>query len=139
MVLFLLSPGYAQMLRMEASADAMGSSFNLLKIDGLYPDSGHLPQSGEAILRDQSLPTSGTSENFFTAEGKTWSHLMDPRRGFPSQGTLSVSVISPRTLDSEAWAKPYFINGRQWTAAHKPHQRVFYCDDKAEQRCAWLQ
>ena len=56
------------------------------------------------------------------------------------------SVIAPHTLDSEVWAKPYFIPGRQWTAAHKPANfRVFYCDqrnlrkDKADQQCAWLQ
>ncbi|MDP9170562.1 MAG: FAD:protein FMN transferase [Acidobacteriota bacterium] len=96
--------------------------------------------AGEAILRNESLSTSGSSEKFFFAEGKTWSHLMDPLTGYPSQGTLSVSVVSPRTLDSEAWAKPYFIKGRQWTAAHKPRtDRVFYCEDKADQPCVWLQ
>ena len=41
---------------------------------------------------------------------------MDPRTGYPAQGMLSVSVIAPRTLDSEAWTKPYFINGRPWAA-----------------------
>ena len=54
---------------------------------------------------------------------------MDPRTGFPAQGTLSVSVIAPRTLSiAKVWAKPYFINGRQWTALHKPRDfRVFFC------------
>lgn len=95
--------------------------------------------AGEATLKNESLSTSGMSEKFFLAEGKTWSHIMDPRTGYPSQGTLSVSIVSPRTLDSEAWAKPYFINGRRWTAAHKPRDyRVFYCEDKADQPCAWL-
>ncbi len=93
--------------------------------------------------------TTLASGKFFVAEGKTWSHIMDPRTGYPSQGTLSVSVIAPLTLDSEVWAKPYFILGRRWTAAHKPGNfRVFYCDlsnlgnpgkDKADQQCAWLQ
>lgn len=99
----------------------------------------------EVTLKDESLSTSGSYEKFFVAEGKTWSHLMDPRTGYPAQGTLSVSVVAPLTLDSEVWAKPYFILGRQWTAAHKPaDQRVFYCDSsssstKADQQCAWLQ
>jgi thiamine biosynthesis lipoprotein len=107
--------------------------------------------AAQVTLKDESLSTSGSYEKFFVAEGKTWSHIMDPRTGYPAQGTLSVSVIAPRTLDSEVWAKPYFILGRQWTAAHKPvNFRVFYCElsnstkdkltkDKADQQCAWLQ
>ena len=45
---------------------------------------------------------------------------MDPRTGYPAQGMLSVSVIAPRTIDSEAWAKPLFrerppVGGRTQT------------------------
>lgn len=95
-----------------------------------------------ATLKDESLSTSGTSEKFFVAQGQTWSHIMDPRTGYPARGTLAVSVIAPRTLDSEVWAKPYFIRGRQWTIDHKPRDfRVFFCEeikDKVNQPCAWL-
>lgn len=95
--------------------------------------------AGTVELKNESLSTSGSTEKFFVAEGKTWSHIMDPRTGYPAQGVLSVSVVAPRTIDSEAWAKPYFINGRQWTASHKPRaQRVFFCEDKGNQPCAWL-
>ena len=91
-------------------------------------------------LRDQSLSTSGNYEKFFVAEGKVWSHIMDPRTGYPAMGTLSVSLITPKTIDSEIWAKPYYILGRQWTARHMPKDfRAFYCEDKAESPCAWLQ
>ncbi len=91
-------------------------------------------------LKDQSLSTSGNYEKFFYADGKMWSHIMDPRTGYPSMGTLSVSIISPRTIDSEAWAKPYYILGRDWTAKHKNKEfRVFYCEDKLDTPCAWLQ
>ena len=65
------------------------------------------------------MSTSGSYEKFFRAEGKTYAHIMDPRTGYPAQGSVSVSVIAPRTLDSEAWAKPYFVNGRQWAAKHQ--------------------
>lgn len=91
-------------------------------------------------LKDQSMSTSGTYEKFFKADGRIYSHIMDPRTGFPAQGMLSVSVIAPKTIDSEAWTKPYFILGRQWAAKHKPGDfRVFTCEDKAELPCAWLQ
>ncbi|MBV8819609.1 MAG: FAD:protein FMN transferase, partial [Acidobacteriaceae bacterium] len=59
-------------------------------------------------LKDESLSTSGNYEKYFFAEGKLYSHIMDPRSGYPSEGTLSVSVVAPRTIDSEAWAKPYY-------------------------------
>jgi thiamine biosynthesis lipoprotein len=93
----------------------------------------------DVFLKDESMSTSGNYEKFFYAEGKMWSHIMDPRTGFPAEGVLSDSVIAPRTLDSEAWTKPVYINGRQWAANHKPKGfRVFVCEDKKETSCAWL-
>jgi FAD:protein FMN transferase len=91
------------------------------------------------LLKDESMSTSGTYEQFFRAEGHLFSHIMDPRRGFPVQGMLSVSVITPQTIDSEAWAKPYYILGPHWTAQHKQKDyRVFFCEDKPGKRCEWL-
>jgi thiamine biosynthesis lipoprotein len=86
------------------------------------------------------MSTSGNYEKFFRAEGRVWSHIMDPRTGYPARGVLTVSVVAPRTLDSEAWTKPFFIQGREWTAKHKPEGfRVFLCEDRSELACAWLQ
>ena len=91
-------------------------------------------------LKDMSLSTSGSYEKFFRAEGKVYAHIMDPRTGYPAQGSVAVSVLAPRTLDSEVWAKPYFINGRQWAAKHRlKDSRVFFCEDRMEKPCAWLQ
>jgi thiamine biosynthesis lipoprotein len=98
----------------------------------------------EVTLKNESMSTSGSYEKFFWAEGKIYSHIMDPRTGYPSTGMLSASVITPLTLDSEAWTKPYYINGREWAAKHNPKgYRVFLCPDTGEagtgQKCAWLQ
>ena len=93
----------------------------------------------EAFLKNESMSTSGSYEKFFRAEGHVYSHIMDPRTGYPAPGMLSVSLITPRTIDSEAWAKPFFINGRQWAAQHNPQRfRAFFCEDRTEQPCAWL-
>jgi thiamine biosynthesis lipoprotein len=92
------------------------------------------------FLKDESMSTSGSYEKFFRAEGRLYSHIMDPRTGFPSQGMLSTSVITPKTIDSEAWAKPYYILGPHWTAQHKQKDfRVFFCEDKPGTRCEWVQ
>ena len=94
----------------------------------------------EVFLKNESMSTSGSYEKFFRAEGRIYSHIMDPRTGFPAQGMLSASVIAPRTLDSEAWTKPCFINGREWAAKHLPHGfRAFLCEDRTDKPCAWLQ
>ena len=104
----------------------------------------------EVVLKDQSMSTSGSYEKFFKADGRVYSHIMDPRTGYPSRGMLSVSVITPRTIDSEAWTKPLFINGREWAAKHKPaFVRAYFCEDKTNsvinapatqnQDCSWLQ
>jgi thiamine biosynthesis lipoprotein len=100
-------------------------------------------------LRDQSMSTSGTYEKFFRAGGRTYSHIMDPRTGWPAEGMLSVSVVAPRAIDSEAWTKPVFINGRRWAASHLPAGfRALVCEDASPRRqfaqsrmeppCVWL-
>ena len=90
------------------------------------------------LLKNEAVSTSGNLEKFFWADGKIWGHIIDPRTGYPAMGTLSVSVIAPRSVDSEAWTKPYYILGRLWTEKHKQDNfRVFYCEDQAS-AYAWL-
>ena len=94
----------------------------------------------DVFLKDESMSTSGSYEKFFRAGRRLYSHIMDPRTGYPSEGMLSVSVIAPKTIDSEAWTKPYYINGRRWAASHQLNgSRVFLCEDRSEVACAWLQ
>lgn len=95
-------------------------------------------------LKDQSMSTSGSYEKFFAVRRKTYSHIMDPRTGFPAQGMFSVSVVAPRCIDSEAWTKPVYINGRSWAARNIPTGfRAFLCEGRSESpgeaKCAWLQ
>ncbi len=98
----------------------------------------------EVFLKNESMSTSGSYEKFFMAEGRMYSHIMDPRTGYPAEGMIAVSVIAPKTLDSEAWTKPVFILGRKWAAQHIPKGfRAVVCEDKpsggSDQPCAWLQ
>lgn len=98
--------------------------------------------AAEVVLKDESMSTSGASEKFFRANERLYAHIMDPRTGYPAEGVLSASVIAPKTLDSEAWTKPFFVNGREWSAKNKPKGfRVFLCESAArmEPPCAWLQ
>jgi len=105
----------------------------------------------EVLLHDESMSTSGNYEKFFMAEGQLYSHIMDPRTGFPAQGMIQVSVITPRCIDSEAWTKPVYIQGRRWAANHLPKGfRAYVCEDGQPERgpftaargekepCVWL-
>ena len=95
--------------------------------------------SADVYLKNMSLSTSGSYEKFFWADGKVYSHIMDPRTGYPAHGMLAVSIVSPLTLDSEVWAKPYFILGATWIREHKPASfRAYLCEDKPGVSCHWL-
>jgi len=100
----------------------------------------HRNNAAQVFLKDLSLSTSGSYEKSFRAGGHRYSHIMDPRRGTPAEGAVQVTVIAPRTIDSEVWAKPYFIQGNAWTAAHKPKAwRVLYCENVPGAVCSWVQ
>jgi thiamine biosynthesis lipoprotein len=96
--------------------------------------------AAEVFLKDASLSTSGSYEKFFRAGGRVYSHIMDPRTGFPATGISSVSVIALRAIESEAWTKAYFVSGREWAARRRPPgTRVFMCDDSETAACGWIQ
>jgi len=95
--------------------------------------------AASVLLKDISISTSGSYEKSFWADGRTYSHILDPRTGYPAQGVLSVSVVAPRALDSEAWTKPCFVLGRQWAAGYGPEEsRIFYCEDRPDAAFEWL-
>lgn len=85
---------------------------------------------GHYFLRDAALSTSGTGEKYFWSEEGTFSHIVDPRTGQALQELSQVSVVCPTAVEGEVWAKAYLINGRDWTAKHKPEwYRVLFSSD----------
>lgn len=109
------------------------------KIDISNPKRPMRNSANEVFLKDMSLSTSGGFVQTFWAEGRAYSHIMDPRTGYPATGMLLVSVTAPRTIDSEAWAKSFFIHGRSWAAKNKPKGlNAFFCEDGTEQTWGWL-
>ncbi len=50
----------------------------------------------EVYLKDESMSTSGNYEKFFHAEGRVYSHIMDPRTGWPwRQSRRARSTVKP--------------------------------------------
>lgn len=72
-------------------------------------------------LRDgEAIGTSGDYHRFFEIGGRRYPHLLDPRSGFPAEGTQAVTVLvapGPAVgMKSDALSKPIFIAGRDWLA-----------------------
>lgn len=76
-------------------------------------------------LRDASLSTSAGYENAFTVDGKTYSHLFDPRTGYPAEGPLSATAIAPTGMESDALSTAFFVMGVEEVEAYcVRHERV---------------
>jgi FAD:protein FMN transferase len=66
---------------------------------------------GTIRLRDQALGTSGSGKQFFHFEGKRYSHIIDPRSGWPAQGMMSTTVVCPSAAVADALATALFVMG----------------------------
>jgi thiamine biosynthesis lipoprotein len=62
-------------------------------------------------LDDSAVETSGSYEKYVTFNGKRYSHIIDPRTGYPASGIISVSVFSKQTELADALATGIFVLG----------------------------
>ncbi len=62
-------------------------------------------------LEDSAVETSGSYEKFVTFNGKRYSHIIDPRTGYPATGIVSVSVFAKTTELADALATGIFVLG----------------------------
>ena len=62
-------------------------------------------------LRDGAVVTSGNYEKFVTINGKRYSHIIDPRTGYPSSGIISATVFAPNAELADALATSIFVMG----------------------------
>ncbi len=64
-----------------------------------------------ATRENESVFTSGNYERYFTWQGKRFHHIIDPRTGYPAEGTRSVTVIDSDATRADAAATALFIAG----------------------------
>lgn len=62
-------------------------------------------------LNDSAVETSGSYEKYVTFDGKRYSHIIDPRTGYPASGIVSVSVFAKQTELADALATGIFVLG----------------------------
>lgn len=62
-------------------------------------------------VRELAVVTSGNYERYVYLEGERYSHILDPRTGWPVRGIRSVTVLSPIAEFSDALATALFVLG----------------------------
>lgn len=62
-------------------------------------------------LENSAVETSGSYEKYVVFDGKRYSHIIDPRTGYPAQGVVSVSVFAKQTEIADALATGIFVLG----------------------------
>jgi thiamine biosynthesis lipoprotein len=83
-------------------------------------------------LSNQALATSGTYRQRFEHGGRIYSHLINPKTGWPIETKLvSVSVLSPSCMKADAFATALMVLGRQRgePLAQRQGLRVFWIEE----------
>ncbi len=68
---------------------------------------------GQLRMRDRAVATSGSGTQFFEFQGRRYGHILDPRSGWPAEGTASVSVLAPTAAEADALATAFYVLGPQ--------------------------
>ncbi len=127
-----IAKGYAvdqtgEFLKKHHIADFLIEIGGEMKARGNKPDGNHWkigidnPATGtgkreildeKVQLFNNALATSGNYRNFYTYNGEDYSHLIDPRSGYPVKNRIaSVSVITKNCMDADALATALVVLG----------------------------
>lgn len=78
------------------------------------PDSSGRSVALTVSLTDVAVATSGDYRNYFEVDGQRYSHLIDPRTGFPvAHDLVSVTVVHGNCMIADAWATALTVLGAE--------------------------
>lgn len=63
-------------------------------------------------ITDGAVVTSGNYEKYVNFNGKRYTHIIDPRTGYPSTGIISVTVFAPKAELADALSTSVFVMGK---------------------------
>ena len=64
-------------------------------------------------ITNGAVVTSGNYEKYVNFNGKRYTHIIDPRTGYPSTGIISVTVFAPKAELADALATSVFVMGKE--------------------------
>ena len=74
------------------------------------PSLNNISSTLNLLLTNKTIATSGNYRNFFTYDGKSYSHIISPVTGYPiDNNILSVTVISDQCIDADALATSLIV------------------------------
>ncbi|MGH9800085.1 MAG: FAD:protein FMN transferase, partial [Blastocatellia bacterium] len=93
-------------------------------------------------LKDRALSVSGSYEKFFDLGGKRYSHIFDPRTGWPVQDVLSVAVLTSTGTAGDALDNVFYVLGVEKSKKYLNDLRqteafFFLTDDRNGSKNKW--
>ncbi|MCK9614874.1 MAG: FAD:protein FMN transferase [Candidatus Omnitrophica bacterium] len=90
-------------------------------------------------LVDEAITTSGNYEQFFDLGGKRYSHIIDPRTGFPvATHVISASVITKNCTTADGLATAFFVGGisgvNDFLSKYRSTMRIFLVTQEGKQK-----
>ncbi len=79
---------------------------------------------GSVRLKNEGLGTSAATFQYFVYKGKKLGHVLDPRVGWPAEGTASATVIAPTAAAADAYSTAAFVLGidaTKYQLTSRPH------------------
>lgn len=64
-------------------------------------------------IKEGAVVTSGSYEKYINFDGVRYSHIINPRTGYPSIGIISVTVFAPKAELADALATSVFVMGKE--------------------------
>ena len=64
-------------------------------------------------LTDEAVVTSGNYEKYVIFNGKRYTHIIDPRTGYPASGIISATIFAPSAELADALATSIFVMGTE--------------------------
>ena len=90
--------------------------------------------------RDRAISTSAQSERGFTARGRRYGHVLDPRTGLPVESRAAVTVVARSGTRADALSTALLVMGREeaarWCHEH-PADGVVWLEPRGAAVRAW--
>ena len=122
---FLVHGGYSSVAARGSAAGPIVRRPDVLSgpwTIGLKDPLHHQRRLGQIELHDRALGTSGTQFQSFRHRGRRYGHILDPRTGWPADGVLSVTVLTPTAAEADALSTAFYVMGPEAAMSYCQHR-----------------